>query len=64
MTNWTQKDRDNMAALVAVHANKAQSYETSCYDRMRAKRQREFVTTLEKARAIVGANAEKEGAQG
>lgn len=58
MTKWTQKDADNMAALVAVHANKAQSYETSCFDRMRAKRQREFVATLEKARAVI-ASAEK-----
>lgn len=61
MTTWTRKDRDNMAAIVAVHANKAQSYETCLSDRMRAKRQKEFVATLEKARAIIG---EKEGKEG
>lgn len=52
MPQLTKADYENLATLVAIHANKALSYKGPCFDKRMAKKHEGFTATLKKMQDI------------
>lgn len=59
-TELTEKDRKNLATLVAIHEYKALSYRGACFDKAQARRHEGFAETLKKLQHVVSERLETE----